>query len=442
MTNDSKLASSKAVHFIGIGGIGVSAIARMCLADGKTVTGSDRSETRITRELIAEGATIFYGQAADNVGDAVDLVVYTVAIPDDNPELMAARDRGIAAITYSQALGEVSKDKFTIAISGTHGKTTTTAMIAKILIDAGLDPTVIVGSLLSEQKSNFIAGKSSILVVEACEYKRSFHDINPDVVVITNVEADHLDYYRDLEEIQGAFKQFVAKLEPAGAVIANLCHESVGTIVDETLANVVDYSEISVDGPLGVPGAHNFENAKAALAVADLLRVDRAVALKALADFKGTWRRFERKGVVSEGMGTGAVVFDDYGHHPTEVKATLAGARDAYPNEKIVVVFQPHLYSRTKMLLDDFAASFKAADSVVLLPIYAAREPEDPSISSGMLAERVVANGVPAVVSESMEAAAKAVRETADGFSKSGFSSIIVTVGAGDVYKVADLLVG
>jgi len=377
----------KKVYFIGIGGIGMSAVARMLALRSFSevgmvqVLGSDRASSLVTEELEKLGIKIFYEQEAKNITDDIDLVVYTIAVTEDNPELKRARELGIECKTYPEMLGLISENKYTIAIAGTHGKTTTTAMIAEIMIEAGLDPTVIVGSLL-KSGTNFIAGKSEparlngrsvgYFVVEACEYRRSFLNLHPTLAVVTNIDADHLDYYKDLADIQNAFDQFLA----------------------QSKNKITDYQKYLDKVPeLLVPGEHNRLDAAAALAVADFLKIDLDVASEALKKFTGTWRRFEFKGETKNG----ALVYDDYAHHPTEIKAAIQGAREFMMSNppagglvgKLVVAFQPHLYSRTKLLKNDFAEALSLSDEIVLAPIYAAREPNDPEISSEVLADLI-----------------------------------------------------
>ncbi|MBA3551197.1 UDP-N-acetylmuramate--L-alanine ligase, partial [Patescibacteria group bacterium] len=255
ITDFSKI---KHVHFIGIGGIGISAIARMLQLQGKKVTGSDRDESEVTVELEKIGISVTIGQSEKNIHPKTDLIIYTIAITDDNPELIKARSLGIECITYPQALGIISKDKFTIAVAGTHGKTTTTAMIAKMLIDAKMDPTVIVGSFLKDQQSNFIAGKSKYLVVEACEYKRSFLNLHPDILVITNIDDDHLDYYKDIDDIKSAFRELIKKTAHDGSVVCDLEMPHLGDVVRNIETHVVDYELFGdMNLALKIPGAHN-----------------------------------------------------------------------------------------------------------------------------------------------------------------------------------------
>lgn len=420
------------VHFIGIGGIGVSAIARMMILEGKKISGSDVKESEITEELALSGATIFVGHEKENIGD-VDLVVYTVAVNNNNPELVSAKERGITCLSYPEVLGLISKNKKTIAISGTHGKTTTTAMIAKIFMDAKKDPTVVVGSKLLEEsahgRSNFVAGRGEYFVVEACEYRRSFLNINPTIGVITNIDNDHLDYYKDLEDIKSAFKSFVELIPREGVLVCDRGDERLIDIVNKTTSTVVDYMDFyDNEIEMLVLGEHNRKNAAVALAVANVAGIDISMAKKSLKEFKGTWRRFEYKGKTENE----ALVYDDYGHHPTEVVATLSGAREKFQDKKITVVFQPHLYSRTKLLLNDFANAFNDADTVLIAPIYAAREQFDESIKSEMLALKI---GNKAKVFTSL----LEIEDYLKGSLKDG--DILITMGAGDIFKVGESLI-
>jgi len=423
----------RSVHFIGIGGIGISAIARMMLLEGKRVSGSDRARSLVTDQLEANGVKVFINHDTKNVSKNCDLVVYTVAISENNPELVEAKKLGIPALSYPEVLGLISKDKFTIAISGTHGKTTTTAMIGKIMVDAGLGPTVVVGSLMKDSRSNLIVGKSNYFVVEACEYRRSFLNINPRIVVITNIDNDHLDYYKGIEDIQKAFSEFVDRLGPNDYLITDVKNKTILPVVKKAKCKIVDYNPLGSLVPklkLRVVGRHNLENAKAALALAKVFGIDELLAVRSLNNFPGTWRRFEFNGKTKNG----ALVYDDYGHHPTEIKATLRGAREHFGSaKKIVVVFQPHLYSRTKLLLKDFAKSFGDADEVILLPIYAARETDNLSINSEILAKEMAKHKKPVTVVRSKNEAAI----LANSFGRSG---IIITMGAGDVTEVSNLL--
>ncbi len=430
------LSKIKKVFFIGIGGIGISAIARMMLQEGKEVFGSDISESDITRELQNLGAQVTLGQGIEFVPKDMDLVVYTIAIKKYDPEFYKKLESlGAPTLSYPEMLGVITEGKYTIAVSGTHGKTTVTAMIAKILIDAGRDPSVIVGSLLKDTKSNLIVGKSEFFVVEACEYERSFLNLRPKILIITNIEADHLDYYKDIDDIKNAFGQLVLQTDDA---VAHNGNANISMLARKYKGRVVDYGKFLEKVPkLSVPGVHNRMNAASALAVADILKIPEEVAKKSLSDFSGTWRRLEKRGVT----GSGVIVYDDYAHHPTEIRASLQGLRELYPKgeKKITVLFQPHLYSRTKALFDDFAKSFKDADRVLLLPIYFAREALDESVSSEKLANAIYAF----FLKEGEQFCVDAFPdfESAEKFVSNlnlGSSDVFVTMGAGEAYKVAD----
>lgn len=419
----------KKVFFVGIGGIGISAIARMMLLEGKEVYGSDMSASEITEELSLLGAQISIGQGFDLIPKDIELVVYTIAIKHYDPDLLAEIvTSGIATKSYPEMLTEVTRGKYTIAVAGTHGKTTVTAMIAQILIETKKDPSVIVGSLLKEYRSNLIVGKSEYFVVEACEYERSFLNIFPKILVITNIEPDHLDYYKDLADIQNAFSELVRQTgrvvvcDPNDSAIAQVLESSASASL-----TVIDYTQYVARVPkLLVPGEHNRKNAAAALAVAEFVGVPGSLAEPAIANFAGTWRRLEKRGEAN-----GVIIYDDYAHHPTEIKASLSALRELYPKgeKKIHVLFQPHLYSRTKAFFDDFLTAFGDADAVYLLPIYFARETPDPSVSSDKLAE-----GIPGARSFS------SFEEAGEFFKQAGFGAgdVFVTMGAGEAYKVAD----
>jgi len=447
MQNDNILKEAKKVYFLGIGGIGISAIARMMLENKvdssddkmleKIVSGSDRSLSELTNELKGLGANVFEGHSDNNLADDTDLVIYSPAIPESNPVRVKAKKLGIPELSYPEALGLISKDKYTIAVSGTHGKTTTTAMLGEALIKAGLNPTIVVGSLFKGRNSNFVAGESDYLVCEACEYKRSFLNLHPNIVVITNIDLDHLDYYKDLEDMQSAFIELVSKIPKDGYLVCDPNHENLGPVVEKANCNIVDYSTF-VDPKLKVPGKHNLDNAKAVLAVAKAVGVNEIKTVDSLENFEGVWRRFEHKGVSENG----AVVYDDYAHHPTEIKASLKGAREFFGSApakkgKIRCVFQPHLYSRTKLLLDDFAESFGDVDEVIIADIYAARE-----VDNGEVHAKDLVNGInkkekniEALYFGSFEEIEKYLKENAQE------GDVIITMGAGDIYKVGERLV-
>lgn len=443
--NQAFLNTIKKIHFIGIGGIGVSAVARLFLGRGVIVSGSDRDHSLITEKLAEKGATIFIGHDSKHISENCDLLVYSPAVPENNPELMSARGKGIKTYSYPEALGVISKDMRTIAVSGTHGKTTTTAMIAEVLISAQKSPTVIVGSLLKGSGSNFVAGESDLFVVEACEYKRSFLNLSPEILVITNIDNDHLDYYKDIDDIISAFHTLAMKVPEFGFVVADLNDENIKKALDGIKAKIIDYSLKSSTPKLilAVPGEHNMRNAFAALAVAQVLGVDESVARSALAGFQGTWRRMERKGEMPKGV----IVYDDYAHHPTEIRATLQGFRSKFGSARTRVVFQPHLYSRTKLLLNEFAESFTDADEVIVAPIYAAREAPDLEISAEILAQAIVnftrqgfgksSNGLPWMGVRAMSDFSAIGTYLKDTTEK---GDIIITMGAGDVHKIGEAL--
>ena len=425
------LTKIKKVHFIGIGGIGLSAIARMMLEEGKSVSGSDQSASIITDELKKLGAEISIGHDSKNVPANCDMVVYTAALSEDNPELLEAKKRNTLTLTYFEALGWISRDKYTIAISGTHGKTTTTAMIGKIMIDAGLEPTVVIGSLIKNGncRSNFIHGNSKYFLVEADEYKKSFHSLNPRILVITNIDEDHLDFYKDLADIQNSFAELAKKVPQDGFLIVNKLNPNLSPVLKEAKCNIIDYSSITVP-KLKVPGEHNRMNARAALAVARALNVNGDKAKKSLEDFEGAWRRFEYKGRLKNG----AMIYDDYAHNPEKIKSALNGARECFGKKRIIAVFQPHLYSRTKHFLSRLAGSFNEADSILIAPIYAAREKPDSSINSDILKDEVLKSGKMTISFRDFAGIENYLKDnTQDG-------DIIMTMGAGDIYKVGENL--
>ncbi len=429
------LSSIHKVHFIGIGGIGVSTVARLFLSQGKKVSGSDCNvDSPVVKELKKLGAKIYHGHQASQVPTDADLVVHTTAIGSKNPEWTEAKRRGIPTLAYPEMLGQLTAGKYTIAVAGTHGKTTTTAMLADILIAGKLDPTVIVGSLLKPKNkntplTNLIIGRSLFFIVEACEYKRAFLNLTPTILVITNIDNDHLDYYRDLADIQNAFAELAGKIVSTGALICDVNDPRLAPVIQAVRCRVLDYRQfdkVANKLSLQVIGAYNRLNAAAALAVAKVLRISPSTSLGALNKFEGTWRRLEYLGRTCQG----ALIYDDYGHHPTAIRATLAAIRRELAPQRLIVVFQPHLYSRTKLLFKEFAESFGDADEVLILPIYAAREPVDKTISS-----RRLASAIPqAIYVPNIAAAAKRLAQT------TGPEDLILTLGAGDVFVLGEKL--
>jgi len=427
----------KRPHFIGIGGIGVSAIAKMFLRRNVDVSGSDVNESPVIDELKKIGAHVSLGHRANNIRAKCDLVVYTNALLQDNVELTEARKRGIGAISYPEALGEISKGKFTIAISGNAGKTTTTAMLGQILINAGLKPTIIVGSLANFtdresniMRTNFVSGDGEYFVVEADEYKKAFLNLEPKILVITNIEEDHLDYYKNLIDIQGAFAELANKVPNDGFIICAAKDKNVLPVLDSVRATVLNYPDTLISNySISIPGGHNRDNAKVAATVALVLGIGEKIIETSLRNFKGAWRRFEYKGETKGG----ALLYDDYAHNPRKIRAVIAGTIEKFPEKRIVIIFQPHLFSRTKQMLEELAKSFLGADRVIVTPIYAARERVDSSITHRALAGAIVVSGtVPQVeVADSLDEAALMLESE-------GKETVCLTVGAGDIYTVAD----
>lgn len=426
---DLDLSKIKKVFFVGIGGIGISAVARMLFLEGKKVSGSDMATNEATYDLANLGIPIVIGQGFELIPEDTDLIIYTIAIPHYDSKLFEQiQNSGIPYKSYPEMLHYLTNNKYTVAISGTHGKTTTTAMIGKMLVDNKFDPSIIVGSFLKEYKSNLVVGKSEYFVVEACEYKRSFLNINPTVLVITNIERDHLDYYKDLKDIEDAFEQLVEQTK--SYVICNATDPVIREVVKGKRVQVIDYMPfLEKVSKLAVPGLYNRMNAACAQALARILNITEDQANDSLASFQGTWRRLEKKGVTSKG----AIIYDDYAHHPTEVKASLSGLRELYPEKNITVLFQPHLYSRTKALFDEFVTCFKEANNTLFLPIYFAREEPDPSISSQILAEAISKLGQKALAFKDFEEAEAYIAGL-----ELGQNDVLVTMGAGEAYKVSE----
>ncbi len=428
---ENVLKEAKAIHFIGIGGIGISAVARMMILEGKNVSGSDASESIVTKELKKLGAKIYKSHNPKNISKNIDLVIYSKAIQETNPEFEEAKKRGLAIISYPESLKIISKDKYTIAIAGTHGKTTTTAMVGKILEDAKFKPTIIVGSLLKSSGSNLKVGKSKYFVVEADEYKRAFLNLTPKILIITNIEADHLDYYKDLEDVQSAFRELVGKMDKDTVLICNTQMKSLQPIIKIAKCKIFHYGDVGIDLPIKVMGKHNLENAKAACAVGMTLNISKDKIVKSLKNFSGTWRRQEYLGKAL----SGAFVYDDYAHHPTEIEATLNAFREKFPKNKITAVFMPHLFSRTKQFLKEFGTSFKEASQVVLADIFPAREVDDGTIHSKDLLEEIKQYVAETFYIGDMREIEKFLKK----YAKKG--DVILTMGAGDIYKVAERLV-
>ena len=444
------------VHFIGIGGIGMSSLAEVLLDMGYPVTGSDLKFSPTTERLTARGAVVYEGHAPANLAGA-KMVVYSSAVRPENPEIVEARRRKLPVIPRGELLAELMRQKFGIAIAGSHGKTTTTAMVAAILIHANLDPTILVGGRMGINGSNARLGKSDYLVVESDESDGSFLKLAPIIAVVTNIDREHLDHYAGIEDIRAAFATFIAKVPFYGAAILCLDDENIQQILPSVNRRVVTYgasaqAELRItsasaghlasefhlhlgDRDLGcfrlqVPGAHNTLNATAAVAVALELDVPVEMIRQALAEFRGVDRRFQVRGAEQ-----GITVIDDYGHHPTEIRATLAAAR-ACRYRRIHVLFQPHRYTRTQALMDDFASAFHQADTVHLVDIYPASEQPIEGVTSQALAERMQTFGHRgAMYAGSMDAGIESVLKAADA------GDAIVTLGAGNVSQAGSVIV-
>jgi UDP-N-acetylmuramate--alanine ligase len=415
------------IYMIGIGGIGMSALAQLLKDAGHEVSGSDREASPTTDLLTSKGIPVFLTQKAENVPQDAERVIYSEAVWDDNAERMRAKELGVPQASYFEMLGEVSEGKRTIAVAGTHGKTTTTGMLARILRDAGASPSAVVGSIVKDFGSNYLKGESDLLVVEACEYKRDFLTLYPDIVVVTNIEFDHTDYYKNLADVQDAFRTLMSR---AKVIVTDATHPNIAPLLAGLSAQIVDYAaEPSHETRL--PGEFNVMNARAAAAGAKVALPDLAdeAIRQSLAAFEGTWRRFEYKGKTRKG----ADVYDDYAHHPTAIVKTLVEIRKRAKG-KVFVAFHPHLYSRTRDLMEGFAKAFADADRVVIAPIYPAREEFDGVTTNELLASRISEQGIEAKAGDFVEIRKYFETEPGEG-------DIIVTMGAGDIYKVADELV-
>ena len=445
------------VHFIGIGGISMSGLAEILLKENFTISGSDNKPSALTEHLVSMGATINYPQKADNITDDIDVVVYTAAIHEDNPELMEVRRRNLPTLTRAQLLGQLMKNYQTpIAISGTHGKTTTTSMLTHILLEAEKDPTISVGGILKAIGGNIRVGNSDVFVTEACEYTNSFLDFLPKISIILNVEEDHMDFFKDIDDIRLSFHKFAALLPEDGVLVINKNIENIEAITDGLSCKVITYSEtqdadysaynITFDEwgnasfdllkygehagriALSVAGNHNVSNALSTIAVADMLDIPLDTIQKGIRTFTGTDRRFEYKG-----QRNGFTIIDDYAHHPTEIRATLTSVRN-YPHKEVWCIFQPHTYTRTKAFFHEFAEALALADHVILADIYAARETDTLGVSSEALAKEVEKLGVDAYYLSSFEAIENFVLE------KCIHGDVLITMGAGDVVNIGDSL--
>jgi UDP-N-acetylmuramate--alanine ligase len=446
----------KRVHFVGIGGIGMSAIAKWMLLKEIEVTGSDMESSSMTKELEHRGATIYSGHSGSNIPEHAQLLVYSPAVPPENIEREEMRERGGRELSYPELLGEISKEFSTIVVTGTHGKSTTTAMLGLILEAAGYDPTVLVGSLVSSFKDgNLRLGHGRFFVVEGCEYRANMTKLHPEMIVLTNIEEDHLDYYRDLAHIQETFQSFVDKLKGQGMVVVNgddegsaalqiarpimyTSNESNKTHKSHTTYRMTERTTESgaqkietTHGTLNlqVPGEFNAYNALAALSAAMELGVPFGTCQRALKDFKGIWRRFERVGVWH-----GADVISDYAHHPTEIQQTLIAAREFFPQRRMILCYQPHQHNRTKELFDDFVEALRGADHLVLTEIYdVAGRNEDRGVSSSDLVKAIkqIDAAKDVVFAPTFQKAKSMLRDIVED------GDVLIIMGAGDIDKLA-----
>ena len=442
------------VHFIGIGGISMSGLAQILLTEGFTVSGSDLKRSPLTDQLAAMGAQIALTQTAGNIHPGIDAAVYTAAVHPDNPEFAAAEAAGIPMLTRAQLLGEVMRNyAMPVAVAGTHGKTTTTSMLSLICLEAGQDPTISVGGILKDIGGNIRLGNSDIFVAEACEYTDSFLSLAPRLGIILNIDADHLDYFKNLAHIRDSFHRFASLLPQDGTLVLPADLEDYEGFVKDLACRVVSFGidrgdfhaadihyndngcgrftlirrgEPCGEFILNIPGEHNVFNAVAALAAADTLGADVPAMQRGLSRFAGADRRFQVKGSLN-----GAMIVDDYAHHPTEIKATLKAAKNV-PHREIWCVFQPHTFTRTKKLMKEFAEALALADHVILAKIYPAREKDDLGISSDTLRERMATLGADVCYLDSFEEIKARLRSVcAPG-------DLILTMGAGDVVQIGD----
>ena len=445
------------IHFIGIGGISMSGLASILLNQHFKVSGSDAHESELTKQLEAEGAILYYGQRASNLDDTPDLVVYTAAIHPDNPEYAAAVAKQIPMLSRAELLGQMMHNfKTPVAISGTHGKTTTTSMTSYIFLEADMDPTISVGGILDAIGGNIRVGGHDTFLTEACEYTNSFLHFFPKISVILNIDADHLDFFKDLDDIRHSFRKFAQLLPDDGTLIVNSEIEHLDQLTKGLTCKIVTYgmdassdyyaSNITFDEfahpsfdcykgdtllghfVLHVPGIHNVSNALASIALADQMGVSMEHTRIGLEKFGGTKRRFEKKGEIG-----GVTIIDDYAHHPTEIEATLHAAHN-YPHKKLWCVFQPHTYTRTKAFFHEFAEALSHADHLVLADIFAARETDTLGISSADLAKETEKLGTDTHYFPSFAQIEAFLKENCRP------GDLLITMGAGDVVTIGENL--
>ncbi|KXZ40608.1 UDP-N-acetylmuramate--L-alanine ligase [Alkalithermobacter thermoalcaliphilus JW-YL-7 = DSM 7308] len=443
------------IHFIGIGGVSMSALAQICISKGYTVSGSDCQESFSTDKLKRLGATIYIGHKKENISSDIDLVVYTAAIKDDNEELLSCKEKNIKILDRASFLGELMKDyKNVIAIAGTHGKTSTTSMTSILFTLSGKDPTILVGGNLREIDGNVRIGKSENFITEACEYVDSFLKFYPNIGVVLNIEEDHLDYFSGIEDIKRSFNEFGKLIPEDGYFIVNGDDKNTKDILKGVKANIIKYGtlnsndvvirDISFDSlgcgrfsltfngkdlgkfNLSVPGLHNIYNATSSIVCSLVSGIDIDIIRENISKYKGVERRFQKKGEVNS-----AIIIDDYAHHPTEVKATLAAAKNMCKGD-LYCIFQPHTYTRTKALLNEFALSFNDATKVIITDIYAAREKDDKSIHSKDLVAKLKENDIDALYMSNFDDIKEYILENIKPY------DLVLTVGAGNVYLIGE----
>jgi len=426
------------VHFIGIGGIGVSALVQYFISIGHEVSGSDLVSSEITKALEKKGVKVFIGKhKKENIKKDIYLVIYTSAVQKNNPELKEARRRKILTQSYAEALGELTKKYFTIAVSGSHGKSTITAMISLILIEAGLDPTVIVGTKLKEfGNTNFRLGKSQYLIIEADEHFASFLNYWPKMIVLTNIEREHLDFYKNLNNILKTYKKYVSHLREDGTLVLNKDCENVCEVAkkvrNKKFYSIKQKEATKIKKILKIPGRFNVSNALAALAVARVLRIPDNISFKALSKYHGAWRRFE---IIDARSGNKKItIVSDYGHHPTKVRVTLKAAREKFKNKKIWLVFQPHQYQRTYYLFNEFVEVLKNApvDNLIITDIFDVAGREEKKIKKLVSSEKLVRaiNNEKTIYIPTIKQVYGYLKKNLRG------REVVIIMGAGDIYKL------
>ena len=448
------------LHFTGIGGISMSALAEIMISRGFTVTGSDSHESKITDHLESLGAKIFYNQVAGNISSDIDVLIYTAAIKQDNPELVKAKELGIPLLTRAEFLGQIMLNyPMAIGVSGTHGKTTTTSMLSQIMLEGNTDPTILVGGIMPAIHGNTRVGHSDKLITEACEYTNSFLSFKPNMAIILNVAADHLDFFKDLDDIRHSFRKFAELVPDDGFLVINSDIDNLEYFTDGLKCKVItvgsdpaksDYSatniefdqfakgsyDLVVNGEksfhvaLNVTGEHNIYNSLAAIAAAHAMGISDENIKAGLTQYGGNDRRFQYKGKVGD-----VTIIDDYAHHPDEITATIKTAKH-YPHKKMWVVFQPHTYSRTKSLLPEFGKALKEADAVVLADIYAAREKDTLGVSSLDVKKEIEKYGTEVHYYPSFSEIENFLLESCSP------GDLLITMGAGDVVKIGEHLLG